>query len=90
MLCKSTKDSCIECCPLITKVDIFHPQLDYKTKRKSTCSCWGVILFFSFISISIYFIIHECICIDQNYSFSFSQEFIKRKEWRDKKNNNRI
>ena len=85
MLCKNTKDKCIECCPVIAKVDIFHPQLTYKTKRKSTCSCWGVILFFTFIAIIIYFILHEFNCRKQNYSVSFSQEFIKRREWREKK-----
>ena len=84
MLCKRPKDECIECCPVITKVDIFHPQLNYKTKRKSTFSCWGVILFFAFIGISIYFIVHEIVCIKQNYSFSYSQEFILRKDWKGK------
>jgi hypothetical protein len=85
MLCKRYKDRCIECCPIITKADIFHPQLNYKTKRKSTCSCWGVILFFVFIGLSIYFFVHEYKGRKQNYSFSFSQKFIRRKQWEEKK-----
>ena len=85
MLCKRSKDRCIECCPVIAKVDIFHPQLNYKTKRKSTCSCWGVILFFAFIVICIYFIVDEYKGKTRNYSFSFSQKFIQRKKWEGKK-----
>ena len=81
MLCKRSKDRCIECCPVIAKVDIFHPQLNYKTKRKSTCSCWGVILFFAFIVICIYFIVDEYKGKTRNYSCSFSQKSFQRIKW---------
>jgi len=85
MICKTQKDNCIKCCPLIGKIDIFHPQMTFKTKRKSTFSCFGVLLFFIFIFTCCYFIHHEYVSRKQDYSFSFSQEFIRRSYWREKK-----
>ena len=87
MIWKQHKEDCIECCPIIPYLDVFHPPLTFKTKKKSTCSCLGLLLFVIYILLIIGYIVYKIALIEKDYSFSYSQEFIRRKEWTDKKIN---
>ena len=80
----------IGCCRYIDEnimphVDFLHTPVNFPITKKATKSYCGILLSFVMILICIFLFINEILSIKINYSISYAQEFIHRRDWSGKK-----
>lgn len=66
---------------LMPYVDFLHSPTSFPLTKKATKSYFGIFLSFTMISIFCFLVFKDYSNVEKDYSVSYSQEFIKGREW---------